>query len=424
VKQTINRPHVAAAVTMMAAALAGSASAAPDTAAQVTTTPRGTIVTPGSSIARPEDRGVAAHTNIHMFIPRGAIAEYSAPTGDFNNPASLACLYGLTTFVAGCNPETLTTVAIGGSKIVAIVDAYDDPTAANDLGVYSQEYGLPAVTGNNFEVVYASGTKPQQDPTGDWEVEESLDMEMVHALAPDAKIVLVEAKSNGNADLIEANKVASALVAGGGGGEVSNSWGESEFVGEKKFEKDFTGANVVFLAAAGDKPGTWWPSVLTNVISVGGTSINRDQNGNFVSQTTWASTGGGRSTYVKTPPYQSDVTKIVGKTRGTPDVGLIANPETGIWVYDSTPYEGHVLSWSIWGGTSVATPVIAGIINNAGAFNASTMAELTEIYASLGVNANFTPIKKGSCLNAKSGKASKGYDLCTGIGTPLGLAGK
>jgi len=409
---------------MAAAALTGSASAAPDTAAQVRTTPRGTIVTPGSSIARPEDRGVAAHTNIHMFIPRGAIAENSAPTGDFNNPASLACLYGLTTFVTGCNPETLTTVATGGSKIVAIVDAYDDPTAANDLGVYSQQYGLPAIADDNFEVVYATGKKPPQDSTGDWEVEESLDIEMAHALAPDAKVVLVEAKSNSNADLILADKVAAALVVGGGGGEVSNSWGESEFVGEAKYEKDFTGANVVFLAAAGDSSGTWWPSVLTNVIAVGGTSINREQGGEFVSQTTWTATGGGRSTYVKRPPYQNNVTKIVGKTRGSPDVGLIANPQTGIWVYDSTPYENRVLSWSVWGGTSVATPAIAGIINNAGAFNASTVAELTEIYANLGVNRNFTPIKKGSCPNAKSGKASKGYDLCTGVGAPLGLAGK
>jgi kumamolisin len=413
----LNRTRIAAVAT--AVALSG-----PTVAAQVRTTPLGTIVTPDSSIARAEDRGVAAHTNIYLFVPHGAIAENSAPTGAYNNPASLACVYGLTVPVAGCNPETLTTVAAGGSKIIAIVDAYDDPTAGNDLGVYSQQYGLPPITGENFQVVYATGKKPQQDPTGDWEVEESLDMEMAHALAPDAKIILVEAKSNQNTDLIAANKVAATLVVAATGGEVSNSWGESEFSGETRFEKVFTGANVVFLAASGDSSGTWWPSVLKNVISVGGTSINRNNQGDFVSQTTWASTGGGLSAYVKRPSYQSKVRKIVGAARGAPDLALIANPQTGIWVYDSTPYEGRVLSWSVWGGTSVATPAVAAIINNAGSFSASTLAELTEVYANLGVRQNFTDITKGSCPNAKSGKAAKGYDLCTGVGTPLGLAGK
>jgi kumamolisin len=410
--------------SMTVTAALSVALAGPATAAEFRATKLGTIITPDSSITRPEDSGVQAQTFIHMFVPRDAPTGYPRPHGRFNNPASLACLYGLTPYVVGCNPETLTTVATGGSKVIAIVDAFDDPTATNDLGVYSQQYGLPPITADNFQVVYADGEKPKQDFTGDWEVEESLDIEMAHAMAPNAKVILVEAKSNHTGDLIAADKVAAGLVAAAGGGEVSNSWGESEFSDEEKFEKDFTGANVVFLASAGDNPGTWWPSVLTNVVSVGGTAVNRTKKGVFKNQTPWLYTGGGLSEYVKTPPYQSQVTKIVGTARGTPDVGLVADPETGIWVYDTTKFYGYVLHWSIWGGTSVSSPAVAGIINNAGAFNASTPAELTEIYANLGVQANFTAIPKGKCPNAKSGKASKGYDLCTGVGTPLGLSGK
>jgi kumamolisin len=311
----------------------------------------------------------------------------------------------------------------GGSRVIAIVDAYD-PEATSDLGAYSQQFGLPAITANNFQVVYASGVQPKKDFTGDWEVEESLDIEMAHAMAPNARIILVEAKSNKNADLIAANIVAAQLVEAAGGGEVSDSWGESEFANETHFEKDFTGKNVVFLASAGDSPGTWWPSVLTNVLSVGGTSVNRTKAGFFKNQTPWSNSGGGLSAYVATPSYQSGVTKIVGAARGSPDVGLIADPHTGIWVYDTHKYYGYVLHWSIWGGTSVAAPAVAGIINSAGAFNASTVTELTEIYANLGIKANYTDIKKGSCPNSSDGATIRGYDLCTGIGTPLGLAGK
>src|SRR5271156_5347209 len=98
--------------------------------------PTGTIVVPASSIVRPEDFGLRAHTNIRIFIPYGhPSAKNSSPSGKYENPASLACLYGVTKFVKGCNPETLTTVATGGTKAIALVDAFDYPTAANDLGV-------------------------------------------------------------------------------------------------------------------------------------------------------------------------------------------------------------------------------------------------------------------------------------------------
>jgi kumamolisin len=184
----------------------------------------GTVVIPVSSIARPEDAGVRAHTNIQLFFPAGVRAPASAPSGKYETPASLACVYGLTPLVTGCNPTTLTTVATTGSKAIAIVDAFDYPTAENDLSVYSAQFGLPAITKSNFQVVYAEGKKPKQDSSGGWELEEALDIDMAHAMAPNAQIFLVEAKNNSTKELFAAEAVAAKLVAAAGGGEVSNSW--------------------------------------------------------------------------------------------------------------------------------------------------------------------------------------------------------
>ncbi len=425
-KKSAQTRQIGASILALAAsaALAGTARADADIFARARVTPAGTIVTPGSSIARPQDRGRAAHTNVEIFVPRGAAMNASAPAGVFETPASLACVYGLTAAVTGCNPETLTTVATGGSKTIAIVDAFDYPTAAADLSAFSKQFGLPAITGSNFRVVYASGSVPPHDSTGDWEVEEALDIEMAHALAPGANIILVEAASNSYADLYAAEKTAGGLVAAAGGGEVSNSWGGNEFSNEEDYEKYFKAANVVFFASTGDTNGPEVPATLSNVVAVGGTSIVRTLAGDFQGQVTWSDTGGGKSLVVPLPSYQHGLKKVLGTVRGTPDVALDANPLTGVWIYDTTPYGGNVLNWTVIGGTSVASPAVAALVNNAGTFNVNTEAELKEIYTNRGNVAEFTDITSGSCPNAASGRASKRYDLCTGIGTPLGVVGK
>jgi len=414
----------AASITLLpllaTAASAATPGAGTDTAARIQTTLAGTIITPSSGVSTE----TSAHTNVKIFIPAGRHALYAAPSGKYETPASLACVYGLTTPVVGCNPLTLKTVAATGSRVIAIVDAFDDPTAASDLAAYSAQFGLPAITAKNFEVVYASGNKPNEDSSGGWEVEESLDVQMAHALAPKAKVVLVEASSNSNAALLEAEKVAIKLVEAAGGGEVSNSWASGEFSEEAKEENHFTGKKVVVFASSGDSNGTSVPAVLPNVIAVGGTSINRSKGGKFVSQTTWSSDGGGLSEYISTPTFQSGVTAVVGTHRGTPDIAADGNPETGVWVYDTTPYGGQVLGWAILGGTSVASPAAAAMVNSAGTFRASTEAELAEMYSNLGNAKAFTDIVKGACGNAPSGTASVGYDLCTGIGAPYGSHGK
>ncbi len=400
-------------------AAAGVANAA-DIGAQMQAVETGTIITPSSGVSAP---GIA-HTNVKIFVPRNHNARYSAPSGFYETPASLACIYGVVKAVAGCNPSTLKTVSSSGSKMIAIVDAYDDPNALSDLTVYSKQYGLPAPSSSNFEVVFAGGTRPNQDSTGGWELEESLDVDMAHALAPQAKVVLVEAASASDTDLLKAEKVAISMVEAAGGGEVSNSWASSEFTSEAKQEHDFSGKKVVVFASAGDSPGTGAPAALPNVVAVGGTTIMRSKTGNFLRQTSWGATGGGLSLVIPTPAYQSTVTAVVGTHRGLPDIAAVANPQSGVWVYDSLPYGGQALDWVIVGGTSAASPASAAMVNDAGTFNASTTAELTEIYANLGNGKAFVDVKTGPCGNAPSGKAAVGYDLCTGVGAPYSTVGK
>ena len=384
--------------------------------AQAQNTPaRGNVIVPSSSVARPEDAGLRAHTNLLIFVP-----DRSQPEQSFSGetPASLACVYKLVAQVSGCPISGTSAVPSGGSGAIAIVDAYDDPNAASDLATFSSTFGLPAA---NFSVVYASGKKPPQDSTGGWELEESLDIEWAHAMAPNAQLYLVEASSASNSALYTAEGVASSLVSAAGGGEVSNSWGGGETRGETSNDsKYFSTSGVVYFASAGDSPGVIYPSASPNVVSAGGTSVNRS-GGNFTSETTWSSGGGGTSRYEARPSYQSSVSSIVGSKRGTPDFSFDANPSTGVQVYDSTAYEGTVGPWWIVGGTSVSAPSLAGIVNAAGLFAGSTNVELTTIYSYLGNSSDFRDITSGSC---GTHSAKSGYDLCTGVGSDQGYAGK
>jgi len=380
----------------------------------------GKVLIPDSSIEKPTDIGRAAHTNIRVFLPatpprseQTAGPPYSGYA--FETPASLGCVYGLTKAVTGCNPNTVTAVPSGGARMIAIVDAYDAPNAASDLAAFSRQFGLPTAS---FQVVYASGVQPAHDYG--WEMEESLDVQWSHAMAPNAKIVLVEAASSSFSDLMTAEDVASKMVNAAGGGEVSNSWGGSEFYGENSYDSHFVKTGVVFFASAGDYPGTSWPGTSPNVVSAGGTTVRRNPaNANFVSEAPWDSASGGISALETRPSYQSKVSSIVGGYRGVPDLSFDSNPVTGVWVYDSNLY-----GWNIVGGTSVASPALAGIINAAGKFYTSTNQELTTIYNNVAVAADFKDVTSGYCGLYGGYSAATGWDLCTGVGSVNGLAGK
>jgi subtilase family serine protease len=153
-------------------------------------------------------------------------------------PASLGCVYHLTAFGSGCNPNVVTANPTGGSNAIAVVDAYDDTTAAADLATFDSQFG---VTAGTFTKIYGTGnpangcvngTQPSSATGTGWDLEEALDVQYAHAMAPGAHIYLVEAASNSTANLLNAEQVAIACVKAGGGGQVSNSWGADEDSGE------------------------------------------------------------------------------------------------------------------------------------------------------------------------------------------------
>ena len=384
------------------------------------------VMVPQSSIARSQDVGFRAHTNIRVLqLPNLRAAPPAllgaqprlppVPGENYETPASLACIYGLVKRTYGCNPQRVTANATGGSKVIAIVDAYDDPTALSDLAAYSRQFGLPAVTAANFQVIYASGVRPPVD--SGWRIETALDTQMAHALAPKAKIILVEAASNSFAHLLQAERIAANAVAAAGGGEVSNSWGSAEFGSEttSTYTSPFTKPSVVFFASSGDTPQPSYPAVLPNVVAVGGTTVLRDSSGVFQGEASWVDAGAGQSLYVPRPSYQTAVKGIVGSKRGIADLAAVANPDTGVWVRSAG-------SWTVVGGTSVSSPVLAAIANSAGHFLSSSAAELNRIYANLGTAA-FRDIKTGACGTNQSRHAVAGFDFCTGVGSPIGLNG-
>jgi subtilase family serine protease len=400
------------------------------------------VIIPESAVEHPGDKGVRAHTPLRIFVPASAPIPPSAADGGtpaplpsfspagaapqsggppfpgffFETPASIACIYGLVAKIGGCNPTTVTANPTGGSKTIAIVDAFDDPDAASDLAAFSTQFGLSAPT---FSVVYATGTEPATDPTGGWEVEESLDIEWAHAMAPGAKIILVEAASESFTDLMTAENVASGLVAGDGGGEVSNSWGGSEFADETILDEAFTTPGIVYFASSGDG-GIGWPGSSPNVVSAGGTTTARNPStGNFLHELSWDSAGSGLSSFELRPSYQNAIKAIVGSARGIPDLSADSNPNTGVWVFDSAGG-----GWFVVGGTSVATPMLAGIVNSAGHFATSSAAELATIYANRAVAADFNDLKLGYCGPYSGYSATKGWDFCTGVGSDKGEKGK
>jgi len=392
----------------------------------------GQVVIPNSSIEAPENVGRHAHTTFKMFTPAAgpASAQQSSASPEampqasgppyagyfYETPASLACVYKLVPTspqTPGCDPNSVTVNPSGGAGAIAIVDAYHYRTAASDLAVFSAQFGLPQA---NLQVVFANGRQPPVN--ADWNIEEALDIEWAHAMSPKAKIYLVEAASTSYANLLNAVSVARSLVLSAGGGEVSMSWGGSEFSAETSYDQYFKQSGVVYFAAAGDSPGVIWPSTSPYVVSVGGTSISRNPaTGIFQDELAWQSGGGGPSIYEHRPSYQNGISGIVQGERGAPDVAADADPSTGVWVY-SYP------NWYIVGGTSVSTPVWAGIVNAAGTFAPASQTELVTLYANRGNASDFTNVVLGSCGPNQGYLASPGWNFCTGIGSPAGYSGK
>jgi len=363
------------------------------------------IIIPQSSLAQPGRH----HTN--YFFVDSSEGKQQPPPGN-ETPASLACVYQLVTGPTGCPIATSTNVPSGGVGAIAIVDAGDYPTAAADLAAFSSQFGIPAA---NFTVKYSGKKPPVYD---DWLVEEALDIEWAHSMAPQAKLFLVESilctKPQCTTDPSwAAVKLAAKLVAENGGGVVSMSWGDAEIKNEKNFDKYFTTPGVVYFAASGDSGigVSIYPGSSPNVVSVGGTFFNRNGNGDFESEV-YGGGGGNISPYEPIPSYQSGIANIVGTHRGYPDV---ASDFCCAVIY----LQG---SWYSVGGTSWASPTFAGIVNAAGNLQQSTNDELTWIYGEL-----FNPTEYKADFNDITSGAPQctvGWDLCAGVGSPRSYAGK
>jgi subtilase family serine protease len=313
------------------------------------------------------------------------------------------------------------------------VDAYDYPTAAQDFVTFSNQFDLPS--GNNCSGGHCfTKVTPYGTPKGNcgWAQEAALDIEWAHAMAPYAQIVLVEALSNSNTDLYNAVQYAATMLSAK---QISMSWGGSEYSGETSADSSVFGStNVVYCASSGDSGGkTIYPCTSPNVVCAGGTSVNRNSQHLFSNETTWSGSGGGPSQYESEPLYQ--VLNITPKNspnihlngmRGVPDFSFDANPNTGVSVYDSTRCQG-LSGWLVFGGTSVASPSLAGIVNWAGDNYTSTNTELSTIYGCYATGAscyplNFRDITSGS--NAGSFSPQVGWDFVTGVGSNLGSVDK
>jgi subtilase family serine protease len=306
-------------------------------------------------------------------------------------------------------------VPTGGIGAIAIVDAGYYPTAQSDLDAFDTFFGIPATT---ITQVWPGPIRPPV--YGDWEVEEALDIEWAHAMAPHAKLFLVVSALCQTPDCATdptwaAIQLAGYLVAQNGGGVVSMSFGDAEIPQETSFDQYFTHPGVVYFAAAGDSGlgVSIYPGASPNVVAVGGTYFNRDSNGNFTYEQYYTSGGGGDiSPYESRPSYQNGIANVVGNHRGYPDV---ASDFCCAAIYLNG-------GWGSVGGTSWSSPTFAGIVNAAGSRQQSSLAQLTTMYNEL-----FSPIKYHADFNditTGDSHCKVGWDLCTGIGSPKTYAGK
>ncbi len=355
---------------------------------------------------------------IETVSPGAAPAGSAAPAG--LSPAQVRQAYGFDAIRFGGG-----LVGDGTGQTIAIVDAYNQPNIKSDLHAFDQQFGLPDPP--SFQVVAQDGSQnpPANSPKGDWGYEISLDVEWAHALAPGAKILLVEAASAGD-DLETAVRWAAAQP---GVSVVSMSWGSPEYAYE--YLDDYVYSTpaghqgVTFLAATGDtgSPGDY-PAASPNVLAVGGTQFTAalDAQGDYAAETGWNSGGGGVSPYELQPGYQKGVVTQSATYRATPDVAMDSG--TGVAVYDS--YDAS-WDWIDVGGTSLATPCWGALVAIAdqglaalGLGTLGNQAAATALYA---LDQKAGPISFHDVTTGSNGKpAGPGYDLVTGLGTPQAAA--
>jgi hypothetical protein len=321
---------------------------------------------------------------------------------------------------AGLTPSNLDSAyklsATGGSgQTVAIVDAQNDPTAAADLATYRSQFGLPACTTATgcLQIVNQNGaTSPLPANDSGWAGEESLDLDMVSAICPSCHIILIEANSASDANLYAAEDRAVTM----GAKFVSNSWGGGEYSTQTTDDSHFNHPGVAITVSSGDNgTGAEYPATSRYVTAVGGTHLVTASNSRGWTETAWSGAGSGCSAFDAKPSWQTVTTSC--SRRAEADVSAVADPATGVAVYQTFGASG----WVVYGGTSVAAPVIAGVYALAGTPAAGTY-PASFPYSHAANLFDVTSGSNGSC-GAPICTAGTGWDGPTGLGTPNGTAG-
>jgi hypothetical protein len=359
----------------------------------------------------------------------GAIASGSSHVGGTPNvtpansgpitPAQMRQAYGV-------NQISLGGVAGDGTgQTIAIVDAYNDPDIVSDASSFNTQFGLQQfnVTGGpTFKVLNENGgtSLPANSSVNGWDVEESLDVEWAHSIAPEANIILFEANSNSFSDLLQAVSTAANTT---GVSVVSMSWSGGEFSTEASADFYFTTPSghqgVTFLASTGDSGSpSGYPALSPDVVAVGGTTLSIDSSGNYLGESTWSGSGGGISSFESQPSYQTGKVNGTSSTHRTvPDVSMDADPNSGVYVLDT--FSG---GWFQVGGTSLSCPMFAGLVAIADQGRAlqgqSSLDGATQTLPMLyGLpQSDFHDITTGG---NGTYNATTGYDLVTGRGTPI-----
>jgi subtilase family serine protease len=366
-------------------------------------------------------KNTSAHPNADTVQPD------AIPSGNGYGPSQFQAAYGLTSASA----------SLGAGTTVAVVDAYNDPTAASDLATYRSAAGLPALTAGQFTVYNQNGatsplpaTAPASD---DWTLEEALDVDMVSAICPLCKIDLVEATNDSGTGLYVAEQSAATTL---GAKYISNSWGGSEASSDTTLDSQYFGVSgVVYTASSGDgaySAGVIYPATSPNVVSVGGTTLNTSTNSRGWTESVWKTsttegTGSGCSAFEPTPSWQSSISIITAACshRVDNDVAADADPATGAAVYDTTNGNG---GWNEVGGTSESSPIIAAVFALAGNNGNGGNKAADSIYTHTGNLNEVTASNDGTCtppaadsvLCTATGAANT-YNGPTGWGTPEGL---
>jgi subtilase family serine protease len=334
-------------------------------------------------------------------VRKGRIRHSDSPIG--YGPKDLQAAYSLPT-------------GKGGHETVAVVDGYDDPDAAHDLAVYRSQFGLPACTTSNgcFRKVDQSGGHDYPEADGGWGQEISLDLDMVSAACPQCHILLVEATTTSMANLGAAENTAVRLRADA----VSNSYGGPD-ASDRDYGRYYHHSGVAITTSAGDNGyGVSYPASSKWVTAVGGTTLKRSAAARGFSETAWSDSGSGCSTENSAGWQPEPTTGCRG--RAVSDVSAVADPATGVAVYDSFAFQG-TSGWLTFGGTSASSPIIAAVYALAG--NTTDLNDGSYLWAHHSGLRDVTSGSNGSCSVSQWCHARRGWDGPTGWGTPDGTAG-